>query len=63
MKSGSRIQYFLLSDAEPKAISFSSSLLKRYNASKGSFFLPKERRKAPCFSYGDIRRALSCVMW
>ena len=25
--------------------------------------LPKERRKAPCFSYGDIRRALSCVMW
>ncbi len=39
MKSGSRIQYFLLSDAEPKAISFSSSLLKRYNASKGSFFL------------------------
>lgn len=24
--------------------------------------LPKERRKAPCFSYGDIRRALSCVM-
>ena len=29
---------------------------------KGSS-LPKERRKAPCFSYGDIRRALSCVMW
>ena len=26
-------------------------------------FLPKERRKAPCFSYGDIRRTLSCVMW
>ena len=25
--------------------------------------LPKDRRKAPCFSYGDIRRALSCVMW
>ena len=24
--------------------------------------LPKDRRKAPCFSYGDIRRALSCVM-
>lgn len=26
-------------------------------------YLPKDRRKAPCFSYGDIRRALSCVMW
>ena len=29
----------------------------------GYIYLPKDRRKAPCFSYGDIRRALSCVMW
>ncbi|WP_319468322.1 hypothetical protein [uncultured Trichococcus sp.] len=28
----------------------------------GMDILPKERRKAPCFSYGDIRRALSCIM-
>ena len=25
-------------------------------------FVPKECRKATCFSHGDIRRALSCVI-
>ena len=41
----------------------SGEALQSKGDNNGAGILPKERRKAPCFSYGDIRRALSCVMW